>query len=653
MRFFASIVATFTFLVLVVIGCGSDSGAPSVGEFGQAITVGTGPITISGTITTLLTGPAAGVTVHLDGTLQSVTTTDAAGKYSFAGLKAGSYSVRPTATNCSMSPDVVNLNNLKTGSITQNFAAGGATCGVDPAGPIPLNRPLNLHAQFPACRNNGEGSSITLAQVSPFIVPSTIAVRGPAAGDETLTLTFAEDFHTPNVCQYQFATATAGQHPRPAALVSCSNGLAGGASTRAATLSLTINTTHNYAGSTNHEADQDTCRTFFPPVASACDRPILAADVTLRTTGLAVLPEAFSVDETKAMRAGFSWASTQAVPELDASGRPALYYALIYIEHNEQLGFLDQLQIHHQFLPIFEARDRWTDRVGYFRHQGDGNGVFTFAIVPGQSYNLIRSGALNGTVAFNAIVRRTPPSPFANPDGTVSYNALGQIGFRYQGLDPIAAAASAPTAPILCAVDLGGLVKSFVAGAAGAVQGLGHLIERGIGALFGLATGTNTVGVAVQLLNTDPDFNIPLASAVSARATSKSNAPIRLEETTMTPMVQAWGQDAGFALQLTGARVRAYGLTIPSFDEGTIDGVGHASVTINVNNDSGFCILTESGAADVIDLITSVEVCHFRRCSVSSSSLAISFPFAVSVDSTNILAQLIDGTHFTDDIMAN
>ena len=87
----------------------------------------TGTITISGTISDASGLPLGGVTVHLDGTSQAVVV-ESNGTYSFSGLRAGSYSVRPTLNGCAFVPDVVNLNNLSTNAV-QSFGGSGASCG--------------------------------------------------------------------------------------------------------------------------------------------------------------------------------------------------------------------------------------------------------------------------------------------------------------------------------------------------------------------------------------------------------------------------------------------------------------------------------------------------------------------------------------------
>jgi hypothetical protein len=121
-----SVVVRSALTVGVLLGAaGCDRGAAEVTIERSAVTA---TITISGGVTDAAGLPLAGVTVHLDGTSQAVQVTTSSGSYSFSGLKAGSYSVRPTLNNCSFVPDVVNLNNLTTDAV-QNFGGSGAACG--------------------------------------------------------------------------------------------------------------------------------------------------------------------------------------------------------------------------------------------------------------------------------------------------------------------------------------------------------------------------------------------------------------------------------------------------------------------------------------------------------------------------------------------
>jgi hypothetical protein len=69
--------------------------------------------------------PVPGVTVTLAGSSEARAVTDGNGRYGFAGLVPGSYSVRPTDGRCRFQPDVANLNNLASAT-AQDFSAA---CG--------------------------------------------------------------------------------------------------------------------------------------------------------------------------------------------------------------------------------------------------------------------------------------------------------------------------------------------------------------------------------------------------------------------------------------------------------------------------------------------------------------------------------------------
>ncbi len=86
-----------------------------------------GNITISGKATTSSGSAIAGATITLSGSAQATRTTDANGNYSFTNLNSGSYSVKPTKTNCAFTPDVANLNNVSANK-TQNFSGSGSGC---------------------------------------------------------------------------------------------------------------------------------------------------------------------------------------------------------------------------------------------------------------------------------------------------------------------------------------------------------------------------------------------------------------------------------------------------------------------------------------------------------------------------------------------
>jgi hypothetical protein len=121
------------FSVLVAMagaGCGPTAQDDGLASVQRAVT---GNIVISGKVADASGNGLGGVTVTLAGAASTSQQTGAAGTYSFGGLAAGSYSVRPTKTSCAFTPDVVNLNNLNANK-TQNFVGSGSGCAVGGGG---------------------------------------------------------------------------------------------------------------------------------------------------------------------------------------------------------------------------------------------------------------------------------------------------------------------------------------------------------------------------------------------------------------------------------------------------------------------------------------------------------------------------------------
>jgi hypothetical protein len=104
-----------------------------VAGFAAAGTARAGNVTISGVVTDSVT-TQAGITITLSGSAQAQTVTNWTGSYSFTVLAGGSYSVTarsannywaPPYTSClTITPSVVNLNNL-TANTTVNFTGAG------------------------------------------------------------------------------------------------------------------------------------------------------------------------------------------------------------------------------------------------------------------------------------------------------------------------------------------------------------------------------------------------------------------------------------------------------------------------------------------------------------------------------------------------
>jgi len=162
------------------------------------------------------------------------------------------------------------------------------------------------------------------------------------------------------------------------------------------------------------------------------------------TTDREILPPPFTAEETTALRTGFSWSTTNALPEADSLGRPTLFYAIMLVADREAADFLEIAEVHHSPLPIFgDEMARWDEYgAGAIDPTGDDHGTFVFAILTGAMYNVFREEALAGNAPFEAIILRAPPdTTLVNPDGSLDFDRLIDGGFTYGYAEEVVASA--------------------------------------------------------------------------------------------------------------------------------------------------------------------------------------------------------------------
>jgi len=252
-----------------------------------------------------------------------------------------------------------------------------------------------------------------------------------------------------------------------------------------------------------------------------------------------------SSEETARVRSAFSWKETKPLPEYDSEGRPTLWYGRVYLKTLSENDALDEMLIHHSFHPLFQSELPTGQMAGNYIPRGDGNGILTYVVIPGVTYNLLRYYALtpddegNDRTIFDAVEIRPVPVPRArNADGSLSYQALGESGFRYRGLD-------GTTSALTQQQPLFGSVRRFVTRTVRTV--VGGAVDLGAKALAAwnnLVLPTYTVKVDVDVLNLDKAFD--------------TNAPI----------MRGAGPNAGGEIPLKGAEVvtvyaTPFGLLVP------------------------------------------------------------------------------------------
>lgn len=354
-----------------------------------------------------------------------------------------------------------------------------------------------------------------------------------------------------------------------------------------------------------------------------------------------VLEPPLSAAESIAIRDAFSWQRTQPLPETNSEGLPSLYYALIYVESREHVEALNDLLIHHSPLPFFgNELARWDGQQGMFTHEGDGTGLFVFAIIPAVTYNLLRNAALEGNVIFRVIQLRDIPPKAMGTDGSISYAALRASGFQYLEQEPPpAASAGTAVSSDIRPQFLGSLLRGIIQGIAAVVGGAVREVQRGIGAVDRWGEGAVTLTVRLDVRNTDPYFGGAVAGGMAGAS---------------TPMQRGWGARAGQQITLPGVRVaarqRTLGGLLPSlFTKHTGDD-GVASLRVTRGRETSICLSAENDAASIVTSFVAVELCDFR---VGGGALHEDTTLHLFLQHRyfNVLAQATDGRAYLRELV--
>lgn len=362
--------------------------------------------------------------------------------------------------------------------------------------------------------------------------------------------------------------------------------------------------------------------------------------------GLPWLEPAIARSEAEAMVAGFAWEKTHELREVDADGAPALYYAAVYLRTREEAAVLDQVQIHHSFMPLFEHEQRkWDGKKGRMSQSTDGKGALLFAVVPGRIYNEIRRWALSGDPLVSAILLRDVPEEARNDQGSLSYDFLVASRFRYRGMDPIrpGAVSAEPlgTSQQKLVILAARLALKAVAEAAEEVvraiaRAAGNRDRNGL--VFGLgAAGSVRLRLTLDVHDTDPAF-------------------------AGTSMVRAWGKDLGQPVMLPGVRVSVWSrgdstvAYLPTLFEATTNAFSQATVVMAKNRAvRQLCIATENDAAEITDLLTEIEVCDFEGAAdrkIDNLKVDTNAHVTISDPYFNILAQATEARAYLTDVVA-
>jgi len=437
-----------------------------------------------------------------------------------------------------------------------------------------------LRAADPVGPDGITDGHVTLPDLINFKIPRRLRVEAGNAGNFTALLKYRDQQNSVVICTYRGGSSVAAPvTPLDVArglryeFVNCSNGATAGSSTLGSEFWLTIDGVANTdPGYTLVEVHLNGC-------GGSLDSPIEPADAVQ-------------------MVEGFSWAATSPVPEFDADGQPALYYANIYIEDAEQYGALDDALIHYDPLPIFSSElEQFSGQCGAVEPAHDGEGAFVFAVLLGKTYNLLREHALTpdpttgeDRTIFDVVILRTPPDGARNPDGSISFSALTGAGFLYRNALDLPDEQQQPRRKgwfrKVC--------RKFAKAVGDVVQASTRAVVRTLGAAHLLISQNDChLHVTFQVRNRDTHFD--------------------------DEMKQAWGARAGEPARPRGVLADFKMLMfpfLPTLYSGRTDDDGVADITVprRGSNDRGaspFCLHLDNNAATVTSYLFPTRVCDY------------------------------------------
>ncbi len=333
-----------------------------------------------------------------------------------------------------------------------------------------------------------------------------------------------------------------------------------------------------------------------------------------------LLPPPLTAEETRALRASFSWESMTPLRELDSAGRPILHYALVYVTSRDAHESLAQLDLHHSYLPLFESeRARWNGMTGIFTHEGDGVGVFAFAFLPAALINEERRLALAGEPAFDAIVvREVPDAAARGADGGVSYDWLRGEHFLYNGRAYVPRATGDDEVGGAREALLGGAGNRLATAVANAGEAAVEAVRRAIGAIDRWWNGGATINVLVTPLNTDPSF-------VAGSA-----------------MVQGWGANRGGRLFIAGQPVHvSQGVSLFVAETSA---AGQASLRVVKDEHATVCVESEAPAAYITRFLVPSSMCNMAVTPRATHGMFVAVQ--IRAIEMNVLAQLDDANDY-------
>jgi hypothetical protein len=420
-------------------------------------------------------------------------------------------------------------------------------------------------------------------------------------------------------------------------------------------------------------------------VGGACEQAKPAGPTTLAIANATDLPPVYTPQQCADLVSQFpGWSNVQPVPEYDANGLPAIFYAAIAISDPAQIDVLKAANVYVDSMPIFmdqSTRAKFDGKVGYVSKSTCGGGEIVWALLPGMVFNRLAQD----TVKFNenfipAVVFL--PLPDAMTDTSITYDetihpltpsALQKAGFnapQAASTPPASAtsqAASAPPQVIAfgwnpisdikeAAGDLGSLIDSGAKDVVNGVVDIGNTFKNLYYDFTGWAaceeSGCVSVKVHLDVRNTDAMFGAQTLAG---------------GDDGTTPIVRAWGANANNPIQLTGVT-----LTVRENQDwlgpissgveysGTVQSNGVATIQALKGKNSDFCFTLDNYAATLNDWFNARQLCDFSQIlTTANGDKRPTTTFSgddevwlrIQDKYVNVMAQLTDGYDYLQQVV--
>ena len=357
--------------------------------------------------------------------------------------------------------------------------------------------------------------------------------------------------------------------------------------------------------------------------------------------------------QSVALRQGFDWSRTTPWQET-SDGKPALFYAMIYLSDAEQREALEQMGVHWRPLPLFDSEmARYRGRMGVFDFAPDSlGGTWVYALLPGKVFNILRNEALAGNVVFPAILTRTVPEAAAlADDGTIRYEWLGAQVANYAP-EVLEDATNATDAP---------LVKNFwdeeeqardSNGRAPALQTFrwhpGRRIKNAVKKVVEVVV--ETTQDTREFITEEVAGSVWPSAKLTMDLTMYNSEPVYEGRTKAVfdrtkPMVRAWEPEIGTPLTLPGIQVEV-NQGIIGLSRVRLDKQGHASVDVLKRLRLDLCLVLENHAAELTTAVIETRVCDFSGAHLGKLTEDKDVALHVREGFSTVMAQLTDGYEY-------